>query len=189
MDAGLIILVACGAVALITLLIVWGTYNSLVAQRNKVREGFSGIYVQLKRRVDLIPNLIKTVQGYATHEREIFENVARLRTAFLNVPQSNQSAVMAQEGLLTQALKSVFAVAENYPALQASENFQKLQESLEETEDQIAAARRIYNANVNAYNTSAQQFPSNVIARWFGFSDEPFYKTEESVEQVPQVSF
>ena len=178
-----------GAVAFILLLTFWVVYNSLVARRLKVKESFSGIYIQLKRRADLIPNIVAAVKGYVQHERETLERLTRLRTSFFGVDSSNRSAVMEQGNLLTQALKTVFAVAENYPDLKASQNFLKLQESLEETEDQVAAARRIYNANVNDYNSMVQQFPSNVIAKLFAFKEEPFFKTDETLEVVPVISF
>lgn len=178
-----------GAVAFILLLTFWAIYNSLVVRRLKVGESFSGIYIQLKRRADLIPNIVAAVKGYAQHERETLERLTQLRTSFLGVDSSNRSAVMEQGNLLTQALKTVFAVAENYPDLKASQNFLKLQESLEETEDQIAAARRIYNANVNDYNATVQQFPSNIVAKLFAFTDEPFFKTDELLEIVPSISF
>lgn len=164
-------------------------YNSLVAGRLKVKESFSGIYVQLKRRADLIPNLVTAVKGYAKHERETLENLTRLRTEFLRVNPNDRSAVIEQGNMLSQALKSIFAVSENYPNLKASDNFLKLQGSLEETEDQVAAARRIYNANVNDYNTSVQQFPSNIVAGCFRFSEEPFFQTDQTLDEVPKFSF
>lgn len=189
MEGTQVFLAAFGAVVLILVFALWAIYNSLVAGRLKVKEGFSGIYVQLKRRADLIPNLVTAVKRYTLHERETFENLTRLRTEFLKVNPNDRSAVMEQGALLTQALKSVFAVSENYPELRASENFIKFQASLEETEDQVAAARRIYNANVNDYNTYAQQFPSNVVARWFRFAEEPFYQSDHALDEAPTVSF
>ena len=189
MEGMTIILVALGFFIVGPLLVLWTIYNSLVSGRLKVKEGFSGIYDQLKRRADLIPNLVTAVKGYTQHERETLENLTRLRTEFLKVDPANRSAVMEQGDMLTQALKRVFAVSENYPNLKASENFLKLQESLEETEDQVAAARRIYNANVNDYNTSVQQFPSNVVAGWFRFSEEPFFQTDQALDEAPKVSF
>ena len=189
MEITFVLLAVLGVVVLIPLLVLWGIYNSLVAGRLKVKEAFSGIYVQLKRRADLIPNLVTAVKGYTQHERETLENLTRLRTEFLKVNPSDRSAVMEQGNMLTQAMKSVFAVSENYPNLKASENFLKLQGSLEETEEQVAAARRIYNANVNDYNTSVQQFPSNVVAGWFKFAEETFFQTDQALDEAPKVSF
>ena len=189
MEGTVILLAVLGLVVLVPLLALWAIYNSLVAGRLKVKEAFSGIYVQLKRRADLIPNLVTAVKGYTQHERETLENLTRLRTEFLKVNPNDRSAVMEQGNMLSQAMKSVFAVSENYPNLKASENFAKLQGSLEETEDQVAAARRIYNANVNDYNTSVQQFPSNIAAGWFKFAEEPFFQTDQTLDEAPKVSF
>lgn len=183
------LLVIFGPLGLVLLILLWTTYNSLVSKRLKVKESFSGIYVQLKRRADLIPNLVTAVKGYTKHERETLENLTKLRTDFLKVNPSDRSAVMEQGNILSQALKTVFAVSENYPNLRASENFSRLQESLEETEDQVAAARRIYNANVNDYNTSVQQFPSNVVANLFKFVNEPFFQTDQTLDESPKISF
>lgn len=189
MEGTVVLLVILGLMILIPLLVLWAVYNLLVSGRLKVTESFSGIYVQLKRRVDLIPNLVTAVKGYAQHEQETLENLTKLRTEFLKVGPSDRSAVIEQGNILTQALKTVFAVSENYPNLRASENFAKLQASLEETEDQIAAARRIYNANVNDYNTLVQQFPSNVVAGWFKFGEEPFFQTDQTLNETPKVAF
>jgi len=184
-----IVAIAFFVLVVVPLLVVAGIYNSFVSNRNKVRESFSGVYVQLKRRADLILNLIETVKGYAKHERETLEKVTELRTSFMRTSPDDRVKVMEQDNLMSQALKSVFAVAESYPDLKASTNFLKLQESLEETEDQIAASRRIYNSNVNDYNTSVQQFPSNIIAGMFSFKEEPFYQAEAGVENAPRVVF
>ena len=186
----MIVLIVLGGVVLIVALTVWVIYNGLVAGRNNVRESFSGIYVQLKRRADLIPNLVETVKGYAAHERETLEAVTRLRTAFLAANPDDRSAVMGQSNLLAGALKSLFAVAEKYPNLKASANFLKLQEALVETEDQIAAARRIYNSNVADYNTAAEQFPAVLVAKKFGFTPEPYFAVADRTEvaEAPGVS-
>lgn len=187
---GTIVLVVVGIFFPVLLTSIWSFYNSFVSKRNKVREGFSGIHVQLKRRADLIPNLVTTVKGYMAHEQGTLERLTRLRTEFFNTRPDEHAKLMAQDGMIAQALKTIFAVSENYPDLKASANFLKLQESLEETEDQIAASRRIYNANVNEYNTSIEQFPSNLVAKWFSFGEEPFYRAvEESAGTAPQVSF
>ena len=186
----MLILAIMGGVLLVLLIALITMYNGLVAGRVKVRESFSGMYVQMKRRADLIPNLIETVKGYAAHERETFESVTKLRTQFLNAGTKNDQATMiTADTMLSGALKSLFAVSERYPDLKASENFKALQESIEETEDQIAAARRIYNANASDYNTSVEQFPSNIIARWFSFAKEPFLEVDGSVATPPSVAF
>ena len=185
----LLILGVIGGIGAILFLALWAIYNSLVGQRNKVREAFSGVHVQLKRRADLIPNLVDTVKGYAKHEREVLDRLTQLRTEFMSMKLDDHSAIVAQDNMITQALKTVFAVAENYPDLKASQNFIKLQEALEETEDQVAAARRIYNANVNDYNTAIQQFPSNFVARRFKFIEESFFQTDVAAETAPKVSF
>lgn len=189
MEGTVVLLAVIGFIVLVPLLALWVIYNSLVAKRLKVKESFSGIYVQLKRRADLIPNLVTAVKGYTQHERETLENLTKLRTEFLKVNPNDHSTVIEQGNMLSQALKTVFAVSENYPNLRASENFSKLQESLEETEDQVAAARRIYNANVNDYNASVQQIPSNIVASWFKFAEEPFFQTDQALDEAPKVSF
>lgn len=168
---------------------VMSVYNSTVSYRNSVRESFSDVHVQLKRRADLIPNLVETVKAYAKHEREVLERLTELRTQFEHTRPDDREAVIKNDNMVTQALKTVFAVAENYPDLKASENFKKMQESLEETEDQVASARRIYNSNVNDYNTYTQQFPSNLVARHFAFKEETFFSIPESEQALPRVSF
>lgn len=189
MAIGFIVVGVIAGVLGLSGLVLWGIYNSLISKRNKVRQAFSGVHVQLKRRANLIPNLVETVKGYAKHEREILERVTRLRREFLSINPDDHAKVIAQDNILTQALRQVFAVVENYPDLKASQNFLRLQESLEETEDQIAAARRIYNANVNVYNTSIQQFPSNLVANHFKFQREDFFQAKEVDQQLPRVSF
>ncbi|MBI2030402.1 LemA family protein [Candidatus Kaiserbacteria bacterium] len=184
------ILAIMGGILLVLLTALITMYNGLVAGRVKVHESFSGMYVQMKRRADLIPNLIETVKGYAEHERETLESVTRLRTQFLDADKKNdQVAMVAAGNTLSGALKSLFVLSERYPDLKASENFKALQKSLEETEDQIAAARRIYNANVSDYNMSVKQFPSNIMARWFSFAEEPFFEVDGSVATPPSVAF
>lgn len=169
---------------------LWGiaTFNGLVRRRNVVAEGWSGIETQLKRRADLIPNLVETVKGYATHERTTFDELARLRSA----AQSGQDmAQRAQtETAITAAIGRIMAVAESYPQLRASENFQSLQKELSDIEDQIQMARRYYNASVRDLNVSVEQFPSNVIANSFGFKKADFFQIENAADrQVPKVAF
>jgi LemA protein len=169
---------------------LWGvaTFNGLVRRRNVVAEGWSGIETQLKRRADLIPNLVETVKGYATHERTTFDELARLRSA----SQSGQStADRAQtETAISAAIGRIMAVAESYPQLRASENFQSLQKELSDIEDQIQMARRYYNASVRDLNVAVEQFPSNVIAGSFGFRHADFFQIENAADrQVPKVAF
>lgn len=156
-----------------------------------MREAWSDINVQLKRRYDLIPNLIETVKGYAAHERVVFENVTKARTAAMTAEQlGDPKKVGEAENFLSSTLKSLFAVAENYPTLRASENFQKLQEELSDTENKIQAARRFYNGNVMDYNTKIETFPTNLIASGFGFKKEEFFGVEDETEKQPvQVKF
>lgn len=165
-------------IALIVIAIVWfvGIYNGLVKARQRVDESWSDIDVQLKRRYDLIPNLVETVKGYATHEREVFENVTKARTQAMSATTPAQHA--QAENMLTGALKSLFAVAENYPQLKASENFAKLQDELSDTENKIQAARRFYNSNVRDFNTKIETFPNNMMASSYGFTKREYFEIE-----------
>lgn len=153
-------------------------YNSLVRLRNRADEAWSDIDVQLKRRYDLIPNLVNAVKGYATHEKELFEKVTAARAAATEAKGVAQQA--QAENQLTAALRSVFAVAENYPDLRASENFQKLQDEISDTENKIMAARRFYNGNVRDLNTKIETFPSNLIASPLGFQKREFFELDEA---------
>jgi len=179
------ILLIVGAVIVLWLVVA---FNALIRLRNRVKEAWSDIAVQLKRRYDLIPNLVETVKGYAVHEKETFERVIQARSAAMaaqSVVEHGQT-----ENMLTGALKSLFALSENYPALRASENFAKLQDELSDTENKIQAARRFYNTNVLALNNSVEQFPSNIIAALFAFKRETFFELEQLAEQQPvKVSF
>mgnify|MGYP006077558519 CR=1 FL=1 len=178
------------AIPVVTILWVIATYNKLVKFRNHIKMAFSGIDVQLKRRTDLIPNLINTVKGYAAHEKEVLESLTKARTSIMNGSASGNINEMADgNNMLSGALKSVFAVAENYPDLKANQNFLSLQESLEETEDQVAAARRIYNANVNDLNTKVESFPSVIIASMFGFGQTQLFTIVESDRANIDVNF
>jgi len=164
-------------------LIIIVAYNSLVRFRNRAQEAWSDIDVQLKRRYDLIPNLVETVKGYAVHERQVFENVTAARARAMGAPMGKEKA--GAEDALSGALKSLFAVAENYPQLKASENFQKLQDELTDTEDKIQAARRFYNGNVRDLNIAIQSFPKNLIANSFGFKQMEFFGDVSETEREP----
>lgn len=174
-------------IIIIILLSLVFVYNGLVGARNKVKNAWSQIDVQLKRRADLIPNLVETVKGYASHEKGVFENVTKARAGLLNAEtvKDNQKA----NNQLTEALKTLFAVAENYPDLKASTNFQDLQKQLSETEDKIAYSRQFYNDTVLMYNNKCQMFPSNIIANLFHFNESEFFEVGESERSVPQVKF
>ncbi|HEX2232506.1 MAG TPA: LemA family protein [Thermoleophilaceae bacterium] len=176
--------------ALLALVALWAiaAYNSLVRSRNKVDEAWSGIDVQLKRRHDLVPNLVETVKGYAAHERQTLQSVteARREAEAARGPEQAERA----EAKLTSALGAVNALAEAYPELRAAENFQRLQAELAEIEDEIQASRRIYNANVQDYNTRVQVFPTMVIAGMMSFTTRRFFEIEVAAERaVPQVAF
>ena len=158
--------------AVIVLWVIWA-FNSLVSLRNRAKEAWADIEVQLKRRYDLIPNLVNTVQGYATHERSAFENVTKARSAAMGAESLAQKA--GAENMLTGALKSLFAIAEAYPDLKANQNFLALQNELSDTENKVQAARRFYNGNVRDMNTKIEVFPSNVIAGAFHFSKMEFF--------------
>ena len=176
------------------LLVVFGgiaSYNRFVSQRNLVRDAWANIDTELRRRYDLIPNLVETVKGYASHEREVFENVTKAR-AMAAAATGSPAEQAAAEGPLVAALRQLFAVAENYPDLKANQNFLALQAELSNTEDRLQTARRFYNSNVRDYNRRVQSFPSNVIARSFGFTEEQFFEVDESLRGdagVPRVDF
>ncbi|MEX0869854.1 MAG: LemA family protein [Candidatus Spechtbacterales bacterium] len=171
------------------LLIVVFMYNNLVRKRNRVQEAWADIDVQLKRRHNLIPNLINTVKGYAKHEKSVLENVTKARAEVMKA--SSREDIEKGENMLSDTLKSLFAVSENYPDLKASENFLELQRELSDTENKIQAARRFYNSNVRDYNTSVESFPINLIAGMFsGFKREELFKIEiEAEREVPNVEF
>src|SRR5438093_4042391 len=169
------------------------SYNRFVNQRQLIRNAFANIDTELRRRYDLIPNLVETVKGYAAHEREVFEEVARTRSAAAATSGQSPATQAAAEGPFVAALGRLFAVAENYPQLKANQNFLALQAELSNTEDRIQAARRFYNANVADYNRRVQAFPSSVIAGWFKFTEEEFFEIPEAeravVAQAPRVDF
>ena len=173
------------AVVLITWLI--GVYNSLIKLRNRTDEAWSDIDVQLKRRYNLIPNLVETVKGYATHERELFEKVTKARTAAMGAQDPADKA--QAENALSGTLKSLFAVAENYPDLKANQNFLELQKELSDTENKIQAARRFYNGNVRDFNIKIQKFPNTLVAGMLGFKGRDFFEVEEEARGPVKVSF
>lgn len=172
--------------AIIVLVVLWviATYNHFVRMVQRVKEAWADIDVQLKRRYDLIPNLVETVKGYATHEREAFENVTQARARAMNAGGIEERGVA--ENMLSGALKSLFAVAEAYPDLKANQNFLELQRELSDTENKIQAARRFYNGNVRDLNTSIQSFPGNIIASQFRFEPREFFELGEGDEAARQ---
>jgi LemA protein len=167
-------------------LVIALVYNSLVGLKNHVKESWSDVDTELKRRYDLIPNLVSTVKGYAAHEKEVLEKVTEARTRAISSTGSPQSQAADENGLV-KTLKSLFAVAENYPDLKANTNFLELQKELVNTEDRIQAARRFYNGNVREYNNRVQMFPSNMIASMFKFKQAEFFEIDELERAAPQV--
>ena len=172
--------------ALVVLIVVWlvAMYNGLITRKNRVEEASSDIDVQLKRRYELIPNLVNTVKGYAAHESGVFEKVTELRAGLLTGTTAEKIATSNQ---LTESLKSLFAVAENYPDLKANQNVMSLQEELTATENKISFARQFYNDTVLTYNNKIQMFPSNVIAGMFNFTSRQFFEAPEGDREVPKV--
>lgn len=190
MVVAIIIIVA----VLIIVGIVAGMYNGLVRSNVKAGEAWSGITVQLKRRADLIPNLVETVKGYAAHESGVFEKVTEARSAIMSAAEAGPAAAAKAEGELSGALKSLFAVAENYPDLKASQNFMDLQAQVTDTEDKISASRRFYNSAVTEFNTKRKVFPTNIFANMLGFNtDKEFFEVGESeraaIEKPVEVKF
>lgn len=180
------IIIGLGAIVLIGLFVVL-TYNKLVKQRNRVDNAWGQVEVQLQRRYDLIPNLVETVKGYASHESATFQQVAEARSA---ASSAGNPAEQAQaDGLLTAALRQLFAVAEDYPELRASENFTRLQGDLTDTENKVAVSRQIYNDTVLTYNTLVQQIPSSIVAGITGFSTREIYDAPDLADTAPDVSF
>ncbi|MDP3093659.1 MAG: LemA family protein [bacterium] len=173
------------ALLVLAVLVIWlvFAYNKLVVLRQRVKEAWSDIEVQLKRRYDLIPNLVETVKGYAAHESGVFEKVTQARTAAMGAKTMKEHA--EAENMLSQTLKSLFAVAENYPQLRAVESFTKLQSELTDTEDKIQASRRFYNANIRDMSIAVQTFPSNLVAGAFGFKAPEFFETASEAEKQP----
>lgn len=183
-----VVLIVVVAILVIAVLYFVGKRNAIIAARNRVDESWSGIDVQLKRRHDLVPNLVETVKGYAEHESEVFEKATKARAEAMSAQGVGETAKAEQK--LTGALTDLRAVAENYPTLRATENFQQLSRSLSQLEDEIQASRRIYNSNVQSYNTSIQQFPGSVIANQSGFTKRDYFEIEDASEREPvSVSF
>lgn len=174
---------------IIAAIVIWllFTYNGLVTLRNRVREAWSQIDIQLKRRSSLIPNLVETVKGYAKHEKEVFENVTKARSAMMGAKDPAHAA--AANDMLTGALKSLFAVAEAYPELKASENFKQLQDEISDTETKVAASRQFYNTNVLDLNNSLETIPSAWVGSMFGFTKEEFFKATAEERQDIKVKF
>lgn len=182
----MIMFIGLGVVVVLIVGVIY-IYNGLIRAKVRVDEAWSDIDVQLKRRYDLIPNLIETVKGYAKHEKEVFEKVTAQRTQAMNAsgPAEKEKA----ENMLSGTLKSLFAVAENYPDLKANENFLELQRELTDTEDKIQAARRFYNGNVRDFNTKIQVFPNNMLAGMLGYKDREFFEAEEGGKEPVKVDF
>lgn len=193
MDTGLITtLIVVGVVVVLLVIIgiyLWVTYNSLVTLKVRVDEAWSDISVQLKRRADLIPTIVETVKGYATHEKSVFDDVTKARSETLSA--GDASTASTAEGHMQKALKSVFAVAEGYPQLQSSQNFLQLQSELVDTEDKIQSARRFYNGGVRELNTKIRVFPNSSFAKSRGFTEASFFETAEpaAIAEPPRVQF
>lgn len=181
-------------VILIIIGVIAGLYNSLVRLNVKTQEAWSGITVQLKRRADMLPNLVETVKGYAAHESGVFEKVTEARASIMSATEVGPAAAAKADGELTGALKSLFAVAENYPDLKASQNFLDLQAQITDTEDKISASRRFYNSAVTEFNTKRKVFPTNIFANMLGFTtDKEFFNVSETeqatIEKPVEVKF
>jgi len=174
---------------IVAALVIWAVavYNGLIRLKNRVDEAWSDIDVQLKRRYDLIPNLVNTVKGYAAHEKEVFEKVTEARTRAMGAQSAHDKA--QAENMLSQTLKSLFAVAEAYPDLKANQNFLELQRELTDTEDKIQASRRFYNGNVRDFNTKIQVFPNNIFAGMLGFASREFFEAESGEKEPVKVEF
>lgn len=180
-------LIVVGVIVLVIAGWFFGTYNSLVSLRNKKDDQWSQIEIQLKRRTDLIPNLVETVKGYAKHEKGTFEDVIKARNTY--VAASTPEEEMKAAGEVTQALNKLFALAESYPDLKANENFLSLQNDLKETEDKISYSRQFYNDSVLSYNNKVQMVPSNIVANMTGFTKAVFFEADEKDKEMPKVDF
>jgi LemA protein len=186
-STGLIVAIVLIVLAILLVLLLVGMYNNLVRLRNRAENAWAQVDVQLRKRYDLIPNLVETVKGYAAHERETFEAVTRARTAAQQAQGVQQQA--EAENVLTQALGRLFAVAEAYPQLRATENFQQLQGQLSEVESQIAVSRQVYNDTVLSYDNALETVPTSVIGRLFNFRPREYFEVEGAAREAPQVSF
>ena len=186
------LLIVVGVIVLLVVIIgiyLWSTYNGLVRLNVRVDEAWSDITVQMKRRADLIPNLIEAVKGYAAHEKQVFENVTAARAATVNAKSPAEAG--KAENMMQAALKSIFAVAEAYPQLQANQNFLQLQAELVDTEDKIQASRRFYNGGVRELNTKIKVFPNTLFVRGLGFTEREFFEVDEpaAIAEPPRVQF
>ena len=182
-----ILLIILIVIIIAIILAIVALYNGLVTARNKVKNAWAQIDVQLNRRADLIPNLVETVKGYAAHESSVFEDVSAARAGLMNA--NGVKEISDANNQLTSTLKTLFAVAENYPELKANENFKELQAQLAQTEDKIAYSRQFYNDSVLMYNNKCQTFPSNIIANMFGFKEADFFEAAGEARSVPKVEF
>lgn len=194
MSIALIIIIVLVVIVLALVGFFAGMYNALVKLNIKAEEAWSGITVQLKRRADLVPNLVESVKGYAAHESGVFQKVTEARSAIMSATDAGPAKAAEAENMLSGALKSLFAVAENYPDLKASDNFMDLQAQLTDTEDKVSASRRFYNATVTQFNTKRKTFPTNIFAGMLGFTiDKEFFDVSDAeratVEQRPEVKF
>lgn len=187
-SSSLVLIIVLAAVVLL-LFVVIGLYNSLVQKRIRTREAWSQIDVQLKRRYDLIPNLVETVKGYAAHERQTLEAVIQARNTAMAVPGDHVAEKAQAENVLTGTLRQLFALSEAYPNLKANDNFLRLQEELTGTENRIAFARQYYNDSAAIYNTARETFPGNIIAGMFGFAPAEFFQADEGSREPPKVKF
>ena len=187
MSTGTIVLIVVGVIILLLVLYLISTYNKLIKLRNRVKDQWAQIEVQLKRRFDLIPNIVETVKGYAKHENDTLKGVIEARNKF-NVA-STPLQEMEASNMLTGAVRQLFALSESYPELKADTNFLKLQENLEETENKISMARQFYNDTVLSLNNKVEMFPSNIIANIFGFKKETFFEAEVEAKEAPKVQF
>ena len=187
MDIGTIIIIIIVGVILVLAFYVVGVYNSLINARNKAKDQFSQIDVQLKRRSDMIPNLVETVKGYAKHEEKTFKEVVEARNKMASANGINEE--LEASNAVTGALNKLFALSEAYPELKSNENFLSLQKDLKETEDKLSYARQFYNDSVLMYNNTREKFPSNIVANIFGFKEINFFKASEKEKEVPNVKF
>jgi len=176
-----------GIAVVLLLVFIWSIYNGFITLATQIDEAWSQIDVQLKRRMDLIPNLVASVKGYAKHEKTVFENVTKARSAMMKADSPEDLAKANDK--LSGALKSLFAVAESYPQLRANENFLQLQKEIGDTEDKVAYSRQFYNSTVMDYNVKVKVFPNMLLAGVFGFKEKPFFKTEEEERKSVKVEF
>ncbi|MDO8621305.1 MAG: LemA family protein [Candidatus Levybacteria bacterium] len=183
MSPTLILIIA----VVVIVLFVWTTYNSLATGKVRIKEALSGIDVQLKRRVDLVPNLIETVKGYSKHEKDLLENVTKARASLMNATETSEKA--KSDNMLSSALKSLIAISESYPDLKASKNFLELQEELSDIEAKIAYARQFYNSNVASYNETLAKFPGSTVGNMFGYKSEEFFEAKSSERESVKVKF